>query len=47
MRVYPELAEKDRTICAFEKLLFSELLNATCSCRSAVEGGGSCQFQPR
>lgn len=45
---YPELAEKDRTICAFEKLLFSELLQCDMQlsqCR--LEGGGSCQFQPR
>ena len=45
---YPELAEKDRTICTFEKLLFSELLQCDMQlsqCR--LEGGSSCQFQPK
>lgn len=44
---YPELAESDRTICALERVLLSELLgeNITLShCR--LDGGSSCQFQP-
>jgi len=44
---YPELAESDRTICALERVLLSELLgkNMTLSqCR--LDGGSSCQFQP-
>lgn len=44
---YPELAESDRTICALERVLLSELLgeNMTLAhCR--LDGGSSCQFQP-
>jgi len=44
---YPELADKDRTICALEKALFSELLGRNLSlalCR--LDGGSLCQFQP-
>jgi len=44
---YPELAEKDRTICALERVLFSELLGREvelAQCR--LDGGGICQFQP-
>jgi predicted ArsR family transcriptional regulator len=44
---YPELAEKDRTICVLERIMFSELLGQPLElshCR--LDGGGSCQFQP-
>jgi len=44
---YPDLAEKDRTICAMERVLLSELvgenLRLTC-CR--LDGKPDCQFQP-
>jgi len=44
---YPELAETDRTICAMERVLLSELLGEnlkmTC-CR--LDGDPDCQFQP-
>jgi DeoR family transcriptional regulator, suf operon transcriptional repressor len=43
---YPELAEHDRTICALEKALFSELLGhdlKLTQCR--LDGGPNCQFQ--
>jgi DeoR family transcriptional regulator, suf operon transcriptional repressor len=43
---YPELAEKDRSICAVEKMLFAELLAAPMKltqCR--LEGHSCCQFQ--
>ena len=44
---YPELAEKDRTICTLERVLFSELLQhdvRLSQCR--LDGASSCQFQP-
>ena len=44
---YPELAEKDRSICVLEKILFSELLGEEVQlsqCR--LDGADSCQFQP-
>lgn len=44
---YPELAESDRSICALEKILFSELLGQDLElskCR--LDGDSSCQFQP-
>lgn len=44
---YPELAESDRTICALERVLLSELLgeNITLAqCR--LDGGSTCRFQP-
>ena len=44
---YPELAEMDRTICALERVLLSELLGKSMTlsqCR--LDGGSSCQFQP-
>lgn len=44
---YPELADKDRTICVLERILFSELLGQPIElahCR--LDGGGACQFQP-
>jgi predicted ArsR family transcriptional regulator len=43
---YPELAEKDRGICAMEKMLFSRLLETDVrlsQCR--LEGHACCQFQ--
>jgi DeoR family transcriptional regulator, suf operon transcriptional repressor len=43
---YPELAESDRTICALERVLLSELLGESVQlslCR--LDGGSSCQFQ--
>jgi predicted ArsR family transcriptional regulator len=43
---YPELAEKDRGICAVEKMLFAELLSAPLrlsQCR--LEGHACCQFE--
>ncbi|HUY32489.1 MAG TPA: AsnC family transcriptional regulator [Pirellulales bacterium] len=43
---YPELAEKDRGICAVEKMLFAELLEAPvrlAQCR--LEGHSCCQFE--
>lgn len=45
---YPELAEEDRTICTFEKMLFSELLQQEielCECR--LDRGSSCRFKPK
>lgn len=44
---YPRLAEKDRTVCAMEELLFSELLKKNVhltACR--LDGQCECQFQP-
>ncbi len=44
---YPELSDKDRTICVLERVLFSELLRRDielAQCR--LDGGGCCQFQP-
>lgn len=43
---YPALAEQDRSICAMEKMLFSELLEAPVrlsQCR--LDGHSCCQFQ--
>ncbi len=43
---YPELAEEDRSICAVEKMLFSQLLESNVrlsQCR--LEGHDCCQFQ--
>lgn len=44
---YPELAEKDRTICSVEKMMFSELAGQNLrlsNCR--LDGGTCCTFQP-
>jgi predicted ArsR family transcriptional regulator len=44
---YPELAESDRTICALERVLLSELLGENMmlsQCR--LDGSPSCQFHP-
>ncbi|HEX4129713.1 MAG TPA: AsnC family transcriptional regulator [Pirellulales bacterium] len=45
---YPELAERDRGICAVENMLFSELLNTPMrlsQCR--LDGHACCQFETR
>lgn len=44
---YPGLADKDRTICALERILFSEVLQQDVhlsQCR--LDGASCCQFQP-
>lgn len=44
---YPDLAEQDRTICAMERMMFSELFGETVrlsACR--LDGDSVCQFQP-
>jgi predicted ArsR family transcriptional regulator len=44
---YPELAETDRTVCAMERILFSELLGTNMKVsRCRLDGGPDCQFQP-
>lgn len=44
---YPELAEEDRGICDFEKLLYSELLGHNLELsRCRLDGDGPCQFRP-
>jgi len=44
---YQELAEKDRTICMLEKLVFSELLHCDMQLsRCRLDGGGQCEFRP-
>jgi DeoR family transcriptional regulator, suf operon transcriptional repressor len=44
---YPELAESDRTVCAMERILFSELLGENLRLsRCRLDGGPDCQFQP-
>ncbi len=43
---YPQLAERDRGICALEKMMFTELLGKNVSltdCR--LDGAGSCRFE--
>jgi predicted ArsR family transcriptional regulator len=43
---YPDLAEQDRSICAVEKIMFSELLGAgvkLTDCR--LDGAGCCRFE--
>ena len=45
---YPELAETDHTICAMERLLFSQVVGhplQLTSCR--LDGASCCTFQPR
>jgi predicted ArsR family transcriptional regulator len=45
---YPKLAEKDRSVCTMEELLFSELLGRDvhlASCR--LDGGSSCEFHAK
>ncbi len=44
---YPDLAEKDRSICAVEKMMFSELLGEPVrlsECR--LDGDSCCRFEP-
>jgi len=44
---YPELAEKDRTVCSMERILFSELVGENLSlsnCR--LDGHNCCTFEP-
>lgn len=44
---YPDLAEKDRSICSLERLLFSELAGETLrltECR--LDGDACCRFEP-
>lgn len=44
---YPELAEKDKSICAMERMLFSDLVGEKLhleSCR--LDGDSCCSFQP-
>jgi predicted ArsR family transcriptional regulator len=44
---YPELADTDRTVCAMERVLFSELLGTNVKVsRCRLDGGSDCQFQP-
>jgi DeoR family transcriptional regulator, suf operon transcriptional repressor len=43
---YPDLAERDRSICSMEKMMFSELLGESVhlsNCR--LDGGGCCTFE--
>lgn len=44
---YPQLAEQDRSICAVEKVMISEVLGQNVKlseCR--LDGGGCCSFEP-
>ncbi len=44
---YPQLAEQDRTICAMERMLFSDLLEHPVTLdRCRLTDGGFCEFQP-
>src|SRR5436190_5813194 len=44
---YPELAEKDRSICAMERMLFSDLVGEKLSLESCrLDGDSCCSFQP-
>jgi predicted ArsR family transcriptional regulator len=44
---YPELSKSDPTICAMERVLFSELVGRELRLvKSRHDGGGTCQFQP-
>jgi predicted ArsR family transcriptional regulator len=43
---YPDLAEKDRSVCAMERLMFAELLESNVrlsQCR--LDGGACCTFE--
>jgi DeoR family transcriptional regulator, suf operon transcriptional repressor len=45
---YPRLAENDRSICAMEALLFSELLGQTVGLKTCrLDGCDNCQFEAR
>ncbi len=44
---YPELAERDRSVCAMERIMFTELLGQNVrlnECR--LDGGNCCTFEP-
>jgi predicted ArsR family transcriptional regulator len=43
---YPDLAEKDQTICVLERLLFAKLLGTDLTlAQNRTNGGGCCQFR--
>lgn len=43
---YPDLAQKDRTVCAMERLLFSEVLGAGVKLSQwRLDGGNCCTFE--
>jgi len=45
---YPQLADKDRNICAMEAMLFSELLGQAVELKTCrADGQCECQFQPK
>jgi len=45
---YPRLAENDRSICAMEAMLFSELLGQSVGLRTCrLDGDCGCQFEPK
>jgi DeoR family transcriptional regulator, suf operon transcriptional repressor len=44
---YPELAEKDRSVCAMERMLFSELVGEKLTLENCrLDGDSCCSFQP-
>ncbi len=44
---YPELAEQDRSICAMEKMMFSDLLGSNVKLtRCRLDGESCCSFEP-
>ncbi len=44
---YPDLAEKDKSICAMERMLFSELVGEKLNLESCrLDGDSCCSFQP-
>lgn len=44
---YPELAEKDKSICAMERMLFSDLVGEKLTLESCrLDGDSCCSFQP-
>jgi predicted ArsR family transcriptional regulator len=44
---YPELADEDRTVCAMERMLISDLLEHPVALeRCRLTGGGFCTFEP-
>jgi DeoR family transcriptional regulator, suf operon transcriptional repressor len=45
---YPKLAEDDRSVCAMEQILFSELLGREVELKCCrLDGGGDCQFEAK
>jgi len=45
---YPRLAEQDRSVCAMETMMFSELLGTSVELKSCrLDGDCNCQFQPK